>query len=296
MRYRRMGRTGWQVSEVSLGGAYLVGADPDRALENVRSVVNRALDLGINYIDTAPIYGMGRCEELLGGALEGEARPFYLSTKVGFEPEDFDYTRDSVLWSIERSLKRLRVPKLSLAQFHDNQVSWERITAPEGTIEGLRAAQQRGLCEYIGVTGRAIPLLTSLVETGEFDTVLAYHDYHPYSQVAAEDLVPAARTHDTGIVIASVLAGGLFGHRPRREELLASMAQTERQRALDVIERLQEEPGTLARNAFRFVLADPTISTIASGAASVSEIEDVAQASDMGPLSPELIEELRRLP
>jgi L-galactose dehydrogenase len=273
-----------------------VGADPDRAQENVRSVVNRALDLGINYIDTAPIYGMGRCEELLGRALEGEARPFYLSTKVGFEPEDFDYTRDSVLWSIERSLKRLGVPKLSVAQFHDNQVSWERITAPEGTLEGLRAAQQRGLCEYIGVTGRAIPLLTSLVETGEFDTVLAYHDYHPCSQVAAEDLVPAARAHDTGIVIASVLAGGLFGHRPRREELLASMAQTERRRALDVIECLQEEPGTLARSAFRFVLADPTISTIASGAASVSEIEDVAQASDMGPLSPELIEELRRLP
>ncbi len=296
MRYRRMGRTGWQVSEVSLGGAYLVGADPDRALENVRSVVSRALDLGINYIDTAPIYGMGRCEELLGRALEGEARPFYLSTKVGFEPEDFDYTRDSVLWSIERSLKRLGVPKLSVAQFHDNQVSWERITAPEGTLEGLRAARQRGLCEYIGVTGRAIPLLTSLVETGEFDTVLAYHDYHPCSQVAAQDLVPAARAHDTGIVIASVLAGGLFGHRPRREELLASMAQTERRRALDVIERLQEEPGTLARSAFRFVLADPTISTIASGAASVSEIEDVAQASDMGPLSPELIEELRRLP
>jgi len=296
MRYRRMGRTGWQVSEVSLGGAYLVGADPDRALENVRSVVNRALDLGINYIDTAPIYGMGRCEELLGRALEGEARPFYLSTKVGFEPEDFDYTRDSVLWSIERSLKRLGVPKLSVAQFHDNQVSWERITAPEGTLEGLRVAQQRGLCEYIGVTGRAIPLLTSLVETGEFDTVLAYHDYHPYSQVAAEDLVPAARAHDTGIVIASVLAGGLFGHRPRREELLASMAQSERRRVLDVIERLQQEPGTLAQSAFRFVLADPTISTIASGAASVSEIEDVAQASDMGPLSPELIEELRRLP
>ena len=73
------------------------------------------------------------------------------------------------------------------------------------------------------------------------------------------------------------------------------MAQTERRRALDVIERLQEQPGTLARSAFRFVLADPTISTIASGAPSVSEIEDVAQAPDMGPLSPELIGELRQL-
>ena len=165
------------------------------------------------------------------------------------------------MWSIERSLKRLGVPKLSVAQFHDNQVSWERITAPEGTLEGLRAAQQRGLCEYIGVTGRAAPLLTSLVKTGEFDTVLVYHDYHPYSQVAAEDqdLVPAARAHDMGIVIASVLAGGLFGHRPRREELLASMAQTERRRALDVIERLQEQPGTLARSAFRPSAPSPAV-------------------------------------
>ena len=244
-----MGRTGWHVSEVSLGGAYLLGIDPDRALENVRSVVDRALDLGINYIDAAPVYGSGRCEELLGRALQGESRPFYLSTKVGFDPEDFDYSRDSVLWSIERSLNRLGVPKLSVAQFHDNQISWERVTEPGGTLEGLRAAQQRGLCEYIGVTGRCVPLLISLVKSGEFDTVLVYHDYHPFSQVAADDLVPEARAHDMGIVIASVLAGGLFGHRPRREELLASMAEAERQSALDVIERLQEEPGSLAQNA-----------------------------------------------
>ena len=159
----------------------------------------------------------------------------------------------------------------------------------------MREAQRCGLCEYIGVTGRAVPLLESLVQTGEFDTVLVYHDYQPCRQVAAERLVPAASAHDMGIVVGSVLAGRLFGHPDRRQQVLAGAAQDDRDRALGVIERLSEEPGTLAQNAFRYVLADPRVSTIASGATCVSELEDVAQASDLGPLSPELIDRLHEV-
>ncbi|HIG55591.1 MAG TPA: TetR family transcriptional regulator [Candidatus Handelsmanbacteria bacterium] len=117
MRYRRFGRTELQVSAVSLGGAYLRGDDPDRAQENAREVVGRALDLGCNYIDTAPLYG--ESETLLGGALAGETRPFYLATKVGFKPEGFDYRRDSVLRSLERSLGLLGRSKLTVAQIHE---------------------------------------------------------------------------------------------------------------------------------------------------------------------------------
>ena len=65
MKYREMGRTGWQISEVSLGGAYLMGTDSEHAQESTDKVVKRALELGINYIDTAPLYG--KSEELLGG-------------------------------------------------------------------------------------------------------------------------------------------------------------------------------------------------------------------------------------
>ena len=97
----------------------------NRAQDNVCELVERAFDLGINYFDTAPIYGGTLCEEFLGNALTNVSRPFYLATKVGFDPEDFDYRRDSVLWSLDRSLTRLRVPKLSVAQFHDNQASLE---------------------------------------------------------------------------------------------------------------------------------------------------------------------------
>ncbi len=290
-----MGRTGWQISEVSLGGAYLMGTDPDRAQESTSEVVRRALESGINYIDTAPLYG--KSEELLGGALEGVAEHFYVATKVGFDPQNFDYCRDSVLWSIERSLQRLRIPKLGTAQIHEvNLAGWERIMEPGGTLEGLREAQKRGLCERIGITGRAIPLLAKLAGTGEFDTMLVYHDYHPCSQRAARAVIPSAAAHDMGLVIATPLAGLLFADEPRRSEAVTAIAdETEQKRVQRVLQRLHDVPGTFAQNAFQYILADSRVTTVSSGAANLPELEDVIQASEMGPLPSSLCQELNQI-
>ena len=289
MRYRTFGKTGWEVSEVSLGGASLMGSDPDRAEDNASEVVRKALELGINYIDTAPLYG--NSEVLLGHALEGISDSFHIATKVGFDPEDFDYKKDSVLWSLERSITRLRIERISVAQIHEvNEGGWERITEPCGTLEGLLEAQKRGMCEKIGITGRAIPLLTRLVETGEFDSVLFYYDYHPCCQLAAEELIPAASELSMGIVAATVLAGGLFGHEEKRQEALDRLAEDARSKAERVLRRLHQEDGTLAQSAFRYVLADSRMSTIASGAGTIDELADVAQASEMGPLARDVIE------
>ena len=292
MKYRTLGRTGWQISEVSLGGAYLMGNDPERAQESTNEMVKHALKLGINYIDTAPLYGDS--EELLGGALKGVAEHFYVATKVGYDPPDFDYRRDSVLWSIERSLQRMRIPKLGTAQIHEvNMAGWGRITEPGRTLEGLREAQKRGLCERIGITGRAIPLLAKLADTGEFDTMLVYHDYHPCSQRAAKAVIPSAAAHDMGIVIATPLAGLLFAAEPRRSEAVAAISdEAERKSVQRVLGRLQDVPGTYAQNAFQYFLADSRVTTVSSGAANIPELEDVAQASEMGPLSSALRQEL----
>ncbi len=141
MKYRAFGKTGWQVSEISLGGAYIAGRDPSHAEQNAIEEVHRALELGINYIDTAPMYG--RSEELLGMALDGVPQSFYLATKIGFDPQDFDYKRDSVLWSVERSLSRLRLDKLGIVQIHEvNVASRERIMTSGYALDGLREAQK----------------------------------------------------------------------------------------------------------------------------------------------------------
>ena len=285
MRYRRFGRTQLQVSAVSLGGAYLGGQDPERAEENARAIVRCALDLGCNYIDTAPLYGAS--EALLGKALAGERRPLYLATKVGFKPEGFDYRRDSVVQSLERSLALLGRAKLTVAQIHEvNLAGWERIIEKGGTLEGLRAAQKQGLCDFIGVTGRAIPLLAQLAATGEFDAVLCYHDYHPCVSLAAAEVLPAAAQSDMGVVLATVLAGGLYVAGAGQQAAVERRFECaeERQRAWATIARLEQEESTLPQSAFRWVLADDRVSTIASGAASVAEFAEVAQAGDMTPL------------
>ena len=141
---------------------------------------------------------------------------------------------------------------------------WERIVEKGGTLEGLRAAQKQGLCDFIGVTGRAIPLLARLAATGEFDTVLCYHDYHPCVQLAAEEVLPAAAQSDMGVVLATVLAGGVYvaGKDQRAAVERRFEGEEERQRAWETIARLEQEESTLPQSAFRWVLADERVSTV----------------------------------
>lgn len=285
MKYRSLGRTDLEVSSVSLGGAYLMGADARRQEDNARAVVECARELGINYIDTAPLYG--NSEKLLGRVLQGCEGSFHVSSKVGFDPEDFDYRRDSVLESLERSCRRLGVEQLAVAQIHEvNKAGWQRIVEKGGALEGLRAAQERGLCRYIGITGRAIPLLSDLAATGEFDTVLFYHDYHPCVQLAREALLPAAAKQNMGVVAATVLGGGLYLEGAAGEQVLEKLdPAAARERAKVILARLAGEEGTLPQAAFRYVLADARISTVSSGAANPAQLREVAQAADMGPLT-----------
>jgi aryl-alcohol dehydrogenase-like predicted oxidoreductase len=257
-----------------------MGPNPAQAEDNVRQVVKSAFALGINYIDTAPLYGMS--ENLLGQALTGTADQFHLATKVGLEPEDFDYNADSVLWSLDRSLKRLQIPKLTVAQIHEvNVAGWDRIMSPGGTLSGLRQAQQKGMCDFIGITARAIPLLAELADTGEFDTVLVYHDYHPACLTATETVIPTAVKQQMGIVVATVLAGGLY--TDQHQQVLAKISDSiTRQRVTQILQKLQANEHTLPQNAFRFVLADERVTTVSSGAANVPQLTEVVKASALG--------------
>ena len=115
---------------------------------------------------------------------------------------------------------------------------------PGGTLEGLRAAQKRGFCEKIGITGRAISLLSKLADTGEFDTMLVYHDYHPCSQRAAKAVIPSAAAQNMGVVVATPLAGLLFADEPRQSEAVAAISdQAEGERVQRVLERTSGRTG-----------------------------------------------------
>ena len=126
--------------------------------------------------------------------------------------------------------------------------------------------------------------------------MLVYHDYHPCSQRAAKAVIPAAAAHNMGVVVATPLAGLLFADEPRRSEAVAAISdEAERERVQRVLGRLEEIPGTLAQNAFQYILTDPRVTTVSSGAANIAELEDVAQASEMGPLPSSLHQELDQI-
>ena len=282
---------------IGLGGSWFYGRPEEGLLpaEHGIAMVRRALDLGITWFDTAPLYGRGRSEEILGLALRDERRPHFLATKVGYLPEPFDYSRDTVWRGFEQSLRRLGRDRVDLIQVHESeQAGWDGLFAPGRTMEALREIREQGLATHIGVTGSDLDLLTRCVETGEFASVITYLRYDLLTRDACRTLVPAAARSGTAVICASPLHFGLLG-RKRNEWLSADRYPgiAGRLGRLEAVLSRVGEP--VARTAIRYLLSDPRVSVILTGSASIAELEDVMTAAAAGPLDDGLRAEIESL-
>ena len=175
---RRLGRTGLEVTEIGFGGVGvggLYGGDvTDRqAVETVEAV----LASGINFLDTSPFYA--ESERRLGLALSGVPRGSYiLSSKTGTHPDRWqDYTRDGTLWTVENTLKLLKTDRLDLLLVHDPE-TMEPVLAPGGALETLEDLRRQGVISYIGLGQRRHDFHRQAIDTGRFDVILTYNDYH----------------------------------------------------------------------------------------------------------------------
>jgi aryl-alcohol dehydrogenase-like predicted oxidoreductase len=295
MHYRRFGKTNYQVSEIGLGGSWFYGR-PEMGLKPIAygvRVVERALELGVNYFDTAPLYGKGRSEEVLGVALKGVAQPHFLATKVGYFPEPFDYTRDTVWRGFEASLKRLQRDKVDLLQIHEAEMAgWEGIFGKGRTLEALWEIQEQGLTQHIGLTGSDLTLMSNaLKETDAFVSVITFCKYDLLTQEAKKELVPTAAERDVAVIAASPLHGGLLGSKREHWRKVGRFAELyDKQERMEAL--LADEPEDVTRLALRYLLSDPRVSIILSGVASVEELEVSASVSDGRYLSKELIKRI----
>lgn len=256
-------------------------------------VVERALELGVNYFDTAPLYGKGRSEEVLGVALKGVAQPHFLATKVGYFPEPFDYTRDTVWRGFEASLKRLQRDKVDLLQIHEAEMAgWEGIFGKGRTLEALWEIQEQGLTQHIGLTGSDLTLMSNaLKETDAFVSVITFCKYDLLTQEAKKELVPTAAERDVAVIAASPLHGGLLGSKREHWRKVGRFAELyDKQERMEAL--LADEPEDVTRLALRYLLSDPRVSIILSGVASVEELEVSASVSDGRYLSKELIKRI----
>lgn len=298
MHYRRFGKTDWQVSEISLGGSWFYGR-PEYGLLPVShgvSMVERAIELGINYFDTAPLYGQGRSEKVLGHALKGVSEPYYLATKVGYFPSPYDYTRDTVWRGFEASLQRLQRDSVDLVQIHEaEQAGWDGIFGKGRTLEALLEMQEQGLVKHIGLTGSDLELMRdALRESDAFVSVITFLKYDLLVQTAKEILLPTASERDVAVILASPLHFGLLGSK--RDAWMESGRFAELYPKLEKVEALlADESGDIPDLGLRYLLSDPTVSMILTGAANIAELETSTAVADGCHLSPDLIARINAL-
>lgn len=280
MPTRNLGRTGYRVGAFSLGGQAAV-EQPNNA-DNAVPIVERALDLGINYVDTAAAYG-GRdrwSQRYIGEVMKRRRGEVFLASKT------HDRTRDGSLRLLDESLRLLQTDHLDLWQLHNlsGMEQVEQIFAPGGAIEALVHAREQGLVRFLGVTGHADPdVLIAALERFPFDTILmALNAADRHHKSFAERLLPLALEQQLGIIGMKI---------PARSRLLSSWTPPPAQEQSAWTRA--SGPGTITmRDALFYVLSLP-VSTVIVGCDSVAQLEEnVRLAAEFTPLADRQLDEL----
>ncbi len=213
MEYRVLGKTGLRVSSLSFGGSSLGGVFREVTEADGVRTVHAAVDLGINFIDVSPYYGLTKAETVLGKALREIPRDkYYLATKVGrYGDAEFDFSAERAQRSVEESLRRLQVECIDIIQCHDIEFGLLDQVVEE-TIPALRRLQQQGKVRFVGVTGLPLRIFRYVSERAGIDTVLSYCHYS-LNDTALETLLPCLNEKGLGIISASPLSMGLLTER-----------------------------------------------------------------------------------
>lgn len=215
MKYRKLGKTGLDVSVLSFGASSLgsVFRETDDA-ESVRTV-HTAVDMGINLIDVSPYYGLTKAETVLGKAITELPRDrFILSTKAGrYGADRFDFTEQRIISSVDESLQRLRTDYIDLLFLHDIEfVPFEQLVA-EGAFTALDKLKQQGKIRFSGVSGLPLAVFEKSLAYRELDAVLSYCHYS-LNDSSLLEIVPLLEQKQVGLVNASPLSMGLLSMRP----------------------------------------------------------------------------------
>lgn len=311
MRYRRFGRTGWDVSEVGYGmwgmGEWS-GSDDEESLRSLQ----RAVDLGCNFFDTAWAYGEGHSEGLLGQLVRANPdKRLYTASKIPPKnrkwPSRREFTLDEAFPPdyieeyVHSSLKNLGLERVDLMQFHVWEDDW---------VDDERWAKKMGELRAQGLVG-AVGLSINrwepwngvrAVRTGLIDAVQVI--YNIFDQNPEDELFPACREQDVAVIARVPFdEGTLTGTLTKEsrwpegdwrntyfvpENLIPSVERA------DALKPVAERAGmTMPELALRFILSNPAVSTIIPGMRKLKNVESNAAASDAGPLPANLLEELR---
>lgn len=328
MKYRKMGKTGLQVSEIgfgcgNVGGLIIRGTHRDQV-----KAVERALELGINYFDTASSYGNGESEKNLGRVL-AELRPnVTVASKVQLSGEDLKDIKGAVQLSLKKSLERLHLDSIDILQLHSRiatkrddktwrgALSIDDVLGENGVADGFETLRSQGLVRFTGLTGIGeSTALHKVIDSDQFDVVQSYFNilnpsagYKVPSGFIGYDfdrLIDRAAEHKMGVVAIRVLAAGAVGDASSRVGYASPTVRgpmvpggeynDDETRAQKLGFLLSGDVASIPQAAIRFALTHSGISVVVVGFSNINQIEEAAACSERGPLPEGTIKKLKAL-
>ena len=296
MKYRKLGDSDLEVSDISLGSwlTYGVGVEADKA----RACLDEAFEQGINFIDTANIYGRGAAETFLGEALKGRGRDSYvLATKLFFPMSDQDrgLSRAQVEKQLDASLKRLQTDYVDLYQCH--RYDWD--TPLEETMEALTRAVESGKTRYIGFSEWPAERIQAAIDLAGSGHVAKFVSSQPqYSMLwrePEEEVIPLCAANGISQIVWSPLGQGVLsgkydpdkpppkGSRAASDEMggwMDRLMQPQVLRAVQELKPIADEAGlTLPQFALGWVLREPNVASAIIGASRPEQVRENAAAS-----------------
>ncbi|QLH82614.1 aldo/keto reductase [Halosimplex pelagicum] len=307
MDTREFGSTGWDVTEIGLGTWNVGPSWGDVSDDQAKEAIATALDDGVNFVDTAEVYGQGRAERLIGEVLDERDpdRTIYVPTKAAPD-EDGGHSEEGLRESVEGSLDRLGVDSLDLVQLHCPET--EAFYDPEN-FRALETLKEEGLIDHAGVSVEKVEEADKAIEHDVVESVQII--FNPLRQRPAERFFERAANEDIGVIVRVPLASGLladafegpedFGEGDHRRtaaeegvdagvgrkggETFAGVPFEDGLAAVDDLRPFVPEEATMAQFTLRWILDHDAVSTVIPGSTSPDHVAENDAAAELDPLS-----------
>jgi aryl-alcohol dehydrogenase-like predicted oxidoreductase len=315
MKYRKLGKTGFEVSEVSLGTWQVGGrwGDPFSD-ENAEKIINEAIDAGVNFIDTADVYSEGQSEAAVARVVKSRSEQVYVATKCGrqIQPHTAEgYTFEKLSAYVEESLRRMKVDTIDLIQLHCPPT--EVYSRPE-IFESFERLKGQGKIRNLGVSVEQVSEAMMAMDYENVTTVQII--YNMFRLKPSEEFFARAKQNNCGIIARVPLASGLlsgkmskqtsFGPEDHRSfnrqgeafdkgETFSGVDFDKGLEAVEEIKKLFPGQESLAAWAIRWVLMAPEVSTVIPGASKIEQVRSNIHASELPALNQEQMQGVQEI-
>ena len=315
MEYRALGRTGWKISTIGFGAWGIGGSDWGNTDDKTSlEALNKAIDLGVNFIDTADVYGDGHSEQLIAQVRKSRSEQLIIATKAGRRLNPHvaaGYNRENLTSFVERSLRNLEVEALDLLQLHSPPSQVYDMPEVFGILDDL---VRQGKIRFYGVSVERVDEALKAITYPNVQSVQII--FNIFRQKPAEQFFPAARERQVGILARVPLASGLltgkfrpdsqFAQNDHRNfnrhgeafdagETFSGVDYDTGLRAVEELRRLVPQGATMAQFALRWILMFPDVTTAIAGAKNPQQAADNVGAASLPPLSEETMQKVREV-